>query len=56
MTATEAKTAALQELAVNSRYSDGLATEPAPIRSPWPPPASMPSPLPARANTPSWAS
>ncbi len=26
MTATEAKTAALQELAVNSRYSDGLAT------------------------------
>ena len=26
MTATEAKTAALQELAVSSRYSDGLAT------------------------------
>jgi hypothetical protein len=26
MTATEAKSAALQELAVNSRYSDGLAT------------------------------
>ncbi|MFZ0944582.1 MAG: adenosylcobinamide amidohydrolase [Syntrophobacteraceae bacterium] len=26
MTATEAKTAALQELSVNSRYSDGLAT------------------------------
>lgn len=26
MTATEAKTAALQELAINSRYSDGLAT------------------------------
>lgn len=26
MTATEAKTAALQELAVNSRYSDGLST------------------------------
>ena len=26
MTATEAKTAALQELALSSRYSDGLAT------------------------------
>ena len=26
MTATEAKSAALQELAVNSRYSDGLST------------------------------